>query len=192
MPKLRTSRHSEGRKVGSMFCVGRGQCYTPACLTERLTTPAIQIGVNEHKQTPLLQIPFRKFTRILLKTNVHSHCQKCNLPITNLDTIKIQKAGSFSSLVSSPSLSNISISLAEKGMAREFEKPVQIIEAEAVDQQKLLELLKATYGETEGEHNFRVEVGDYSLFSNKYTCYIKDLTFLLLVEIEPLQDLPDR
>jgi hypothetical protein len=43
-------------------------------------------------------------------------------------------------------------------MAREFEKPVQIIEADSVDQQKLLQLLKDIHGETEGENNFRVEV----------------------------------
>jgi hypothetical protein len=44
-------------------------------------------------------------------------------------------------------------------MAREFEKLVQIISAQLVDQQKLVVLLKKTYGVTEeGKGNFRVEV----------------------------------
>jgi len=35
---------------------------------------------------------------------------------------------------------------------------VQIIQAEFVDQGKLIQLLKDTYGESEGKCNFRIEV----------------------------------
>lgn len=43
-------------------------------------------------------------------------------------------------------------------MSKHLEDPIQIIQAESVDQQKLIRLLKETYGESEGKNNFRVEV----------------------------------
>ena len=48
--------------------------------------------------------------------------------------------------------------LEQTKMSRESEDLVQIIEAESVDQRKLIRLLKETYGESEGKSNFRVEV----------------------------------
>jgi hypothetical protein len=43
-------------------------------------------------------------------------------------------------------------------MSEKSEEPVQIIQAESVDQRKLIQLLKETYGEKDGKNNFRVEV----------------------------------
>jgi len=51
-------------------------------------------------------------------------------------------------------------------MSRESEDPVQIIQAEFVDQRKLVRLLKETYGES----NFRVEVWRAS--EQIYACHV--------------------
>jgi hypothetical protein len=43
-------------------------------------------------------------------------------------------------------------------MPGDSEDLVQVIQAESVDQRKLIRLLKEMYGESEGKGNFRIEV----------------------------------
>jgi hypothetical protein len=50
------------------------------------------------------------------------------------------------------------MALEQTKMSGGLEDLVQTIQAESVDQQKLIRLLKETYGESEGKSNFRVEV----------------------------------
>jgi len=63
-------------------------------------------------------------------------------------------------------------------------KPSQIIDAPHVDQQKLIRLLKETYGESEGKDNFRVE-----LRLNRYKIYALDDAAPRILTEDQIRDL---
>jgi hypothetical protein len=77
--------------------------------------------------------------------------------VLSLDQLKISKKQHFI-FIFHLHLSRSFLNLHYPRMTKDSEDHVQTIRAESVDQQRLIRLLKETYGESEGKNNFRVEV----------------------------------